>query len=270
MSMRRILLPWTQQPQGALRIADEWQQYAPTFVATPGAGAVVGGPLSFVNDATVRADAFAFPGANGYIDFGSEARVNPNHTVLCVCRLDNPFASSYPIVASYKGVGLSTNFELFFSNQSGYKDLAFVLSGGWAKVCSLGSVGVTGVRHSTVVRYRYSGGLADIWVGGAAMPTTTSGGTESITGNNVLGQQSPSRLSYDFVGAIWLFALFDSLLPDQACARLSANPWQLFAPQEIWVPRSSGAPAYTHPTLSNARMIWTGPGAGKPAIDYTW
>lgn len=48
------------------------------------------------------------------------------------------------------------------------------------------------------------------------------------------------------------------------------NPWALCEPQAIYVPRASAAAGYTHPTLSNARMIWTGLGAGKPAIDYTW
>lgn len=53
----------------------------------------------------------------------------------------------------------------------------------------------------------------------------------------------------------------------------SANPTLGWAASVVWTAAMAAFKAaadYTHPTLSNARMVWTGPGAGQPAIDYTW
>ncbi|MCC6851047.1 MAG: hypothetical protein IT502_01945 [Rubrivivax sp.] len=67
--------------------------------------------------------------------------------------------------------------------------------------------------------------------------------------------------------ALWLDCDLDStglvaLLPD-----LHARPWQVFAASRHW---AGAAAAYTHPTLSNARMTSRTKAGGYPAVDYTF
>lgn len=118
--------------------------------------------------------------------------------------------------------------------------------------------GPTAIAFTAVPRSHYS-----LWRDGREI------GSVAMAGNWVASNTSSNAL-YSWAGlygsALWSRELSPAELRD-----ITASYWgELYEPQAIYVPRSSGAPAYTHPTLSNARMIWTGPGAGKPAIDYSW
>ncbi len=58
-------------------------------------------------------------------------------------------------------------------------------------------------------------------------------------------------------------------IPDGLAAALSANPWQLFALQQIIIPTPAAA-GYTHPTLSAATALEIGATSFKPSVTYTF
>lgn len=58
-------------------------------------------------------------------------------------------------------------------------------------------------------------------------------------------------------------------IPDALAASLSANPWQLFAPQPIYIPTAAAA-GYTHPTLSLATATEITATSFKPRVTYTF
>lgn len=103
---------------------------------------------------------------------------------------------------------------------------------------------------------------ASLWIDGMEIGTSSLSADMVNFGDTVKALFSWSGL---YAQAGWSRALSPAEMRE-----ITSNYWAMYEPQQIYVPRSSGAPAYTHPTLSNARMIWTGPGAGQPAIDYSW
>ena len=58
-------------------------------------------------------------------------------------------------------------------------------------------------------------------------------------------------------------------IPDALAAALSANPWQLFAQQQIIIPTAAAA-GYTHPTLSLATATEIVATSFKPSVTYTF
>lgn len=256
-------------PQGVVQIAPQWSASKPLLVALPSYGglAMLGGrTLTFANDSKIACGAYTFPGSNGYVDLGS-GNVTPTtvHTMLLVTQCDAIGSSQFAIAADYNASG--KRYTAFFSNYTGYTDVGLGerntgSSGPRTQQFALTSVGVLGTRHSFVARHTGSG--MDAWRDGRKLSPASNNPYGSSSGNSVLGQASPSSLSNDFVGRIWVFALFNSLLTDFECEILSADPWSLFAPPRILMPRAGAA--YTHPTLSNARMV----SGVYPAVDYTW
>lgn len=106
-------------------------------------------------------------------------------------------------------------------------------------------------------------GRADVTGSRSAFTITNNPQSVTLGCNNNVGA-GITRGSLTYLAAVWNRALSR---PERDA--IGGNPWALFEPRQIVIP-STAPPSYTHPTLSNARMIWTGPGAGQPAIDYLW
>lgn len=233
----------TEQPQLPTQLASRFLAYKPKVVFLPAAGlnSVTNGIRgSFANDAKVQSGAFEFPGANGYIDFGSSALVTQNaHTLLMVYQADS-FPSTYPVLTRYLTSG--TPQCVFITNSdASYSDLhageAFVNGG---RVSLSGSGPLLGTRRNVVITRSGTTLGHSFFVNGAQLTTQTSAQSASVSSNNIIGQSGTGSLANDFDGRIWLFALFDSVLPRGVATALSANPWQMFAPQRrIFVPVSA-------------------------------
>lgn len=71
-------------------------------------------------------------------------------------------------------------------------------------------------------------------------------------------------------GAIWDFAVFDSILSDDEILELQFDPSTLWEEQRIWVPMAGTPPSYTHPTLSNPRMDPLTASGGIPKVDWAF
>lgn len=86
--------------------------------------------------------------------------------------------------------------------------------------------------HCSVITHR--SGEQTYHIGGKLLSTDTRAETPAIgigDGDWNIGQN----------GAVYLFAIWNRVLPRKLAARLSANPWYLFAPRSIWVPVAAGA-----------------------------
>ena len=66
-----------------------------------------------------------------------------------------------------------------------------------------------------------------------------------------------------------LFVATDSFPAATILASVTANPWQLFAPQQIIIPTPAAA-GYTHPTLSLATATEITATGFKPRVTYTF
>ena len=65
----------------------------------------------------------------------------------------------------------------------------------------------------------------------------------------------------------YLIALYNRRLSAQEARELSANPWQLFAPRQIWIPASA---ASALPTLSNPTAINITASSFQPRVSYAF
>ena len=114
-------------------VAQRWLQYKPQIVLLSDAGfqnlGLLPRTITRVGDVALRGGGFEFPGANGYIDFGSGAAVTArdSHTMLAVCQLDT-FPGVYPILASF-AAGAS-RITCFFSTDASYSDFSYGGTGG--------------------------------------------------------------------------------------------------------------------------------------------
>lgn len=267
----RILLPWDSQPQEVAEVAPEYLQYDPKIVLLPAAfyknlGRGSNSP-SAANDVTVRAGSFRFPGVNGYIDLGSDTNTPiGSYTILAVSRLDS-FPSAYPALVSFTTT--STKQICFYSNDANYLDLCVgsfsALSSEAARFSLSGTGPVLGTRRNLVVRRSSASALTSsftAWANGTALTRSSPGAGFGADpgGNSAIGQNSSTSTTNDFVGDLWLFALFNKALPDQVCQELSANPWQLFAPQSIWVPVNTGGGGTTYTISPTGGITFAGNG----------
>lgn len=262
MPTRRILLPRTSQP---LSIAALNPRYGIRAAITPRSGGRV----------------FGAPGILGGAP-GDSYQINANGQRI-------GFSDKFDVAGlselSVLWVGVfssgSNNSMLFNSETSGSYFRMTVYSGVWAHRDT--NSGDTGTNKQLSGAISPSGS-PQVWIGTFSVATnakiayvngavTASAGAPyplTRTPSSHIGIGTPYTGYFHASNKHALLAFADRAWTPDEVLELSANPWLVFAPQAIYVPRSAGAAGYTHPTLSNARMIWTGPGAGKPAIDYTW
>jgi hypothetical protein len=98
------------------------------------------------------------------------------------------------------------------------------------------------------------------------------------SGHGAISQDGPSNgvTLFDYVyrstsiGILYLAGVCSKAFSAQEIAQLSANPWQLFAPRQIWIPAT--AAASFNPTLSLPTYV---PGsltssAFRPRVTATW
>ena len=214
-------------------VAQRWLQYRPRVVLLPASGfhnlGTDARAISRVNDVALRGGVFEFPGVNGYIDMSAGALVNHTaHTMLAVCQIDS-FPSAYPILASI--ATSSTRVSCFFSSDALYTDFSYgTTGGGFTARCSLTASGpVLGTkRNIVVVRSADTSAGHSFFVNGKKLTTVTSSAHGARSGNSVIGQAEVGNLAFDFDGRLWLFVLFDAILPDSLALELATNPEALF------------------------------------------
>jgi hypothetical protein len=135
------------------------------------------------------------------------------------------------------------------------------------------SIGMTN-NTPTVLVGRYNGEVAEIFQDGTQRGSVACSGALTYPNNG--GDRGPALSNFwnftvsrrAFVGRVFVAALWDRALSNVEIAELSANPWQLFAPQQIYIPRSVVAPAL--PTLSAPTAIDITASSFRPRVTYAY
>ena len=270
MPTRRILRPWTQQPQVATRLR-------PALLGPDGLleAVVAASPVGLVDGLPLQYSApplYYTPGvgpAGRYIGAGV---TNTTTYVGCTSRTISA-SQSVTYVAQFTPNLAPTSLKSV-TRSGTYQMPIGVGYAGSPRICTSFRLdgdslqtyvatdydAVVGQPYCAVAVFEFGRGIS-LYVNGEWI------GDYSDTRALIVTNSNASWFSWAGVG---FAATFLRALSRKEAVEISGNPWILFEPQQIYVPRSAGEAGYTHPTLSNARMIWTGLGAGKPAIDYTW
>jgi len=274
MATRRILRPWTSQPPhltGVNRAHPAAADLLFLFNGATGTNSVEpAGPRGRVGNNVLqpgREGTGFLTNDSGWWEF-TNMQTKRNAAELSMLLV---FAytrhTAYDAVKFYTGRAWTTDYLGTECYYNGGNIFAGATGAGDLNLGASAGVGATNVAwltwNGTSVR-ACANGRGDV-TGSRSVFNINNNPQSVVIGCNVNTGLGITRGSLLYLGAIWNRAL--SRAERDA---IGGNPWILFEPQQIYVPRSAGEAGYTHPTLSNARMIWTGLGAGKPAIDYTW
>jgi hypothetical protein len=201
-------------------------------------------PLTYVNDAVRIGDTVEFPGANGYVDLGSDFLVNhDSHTLISVHECD-ALTANFGLLTSYQ-TALTPRMSLFYSSDASYSDISVGEAGGGGTAANRQRFTLatgqtrTGQRHSMVMR-RAGDGQHAMWINGVLLTASNGNSFASPTGNSVIGNSSPGSLANDWNGRVWMFVLCNGLLSDAHAFEISNNPGLLFEPQRLLFPLTVG------------------------------
>jgi hypothetical protein len=235
--MSSIIIPQkrvlTRKPIKASAITRLWQSRRPAIVVLPGqyeSLSIDHREIKPQNGAIFnRGGKFVFPGTNSYIDLGSGNLdvTHGAHTIVTVAKATS--ANAFMMLCGYQTK--TSVMSVFFSTDSTYRDISIASATGSVSGARFTlDGGVVGPRHHLVIRRSSSADASssyDAWGNGVRLAKSSSNNHVARSGNNTLGQLSPSALTFDFVGEVELFAIFDSVLSDSECCDLSENPWQI-------------------------------------------
>lgn len=250
MAQREILLPWNSQPQEVAGVNYEWHRLG--ALAFPHLPEAVSGGLP-----TVAGNFSIGPGPAGL------AAVAPATQIPGGVWVDWPAVTitgdfSWLIYARPSTEGASGGVATHLLANAGSL-LGTAMSIGASSIISTLDGNTVTLSHSAtgpmVVIAVRRGNQHHVYALGASANATTGTRNGSVTGitfgrdrnvsNNLISTQS-------FLGAV-----FPRALSLDEIASLQANPWQLVAPQSIWVPGSAGGGASTI-TADPASFTWTG------------
>lgn len=251
--------PRTRQPQGVVRAIDRVLA-RPVFLATPGQAAPVlaarqqdtypaeiGGGSALVFSGQPQQASQSGPGvltdaANKFFSF---KRVGSSFDAY----VEIPSGSDYTWlfqtdVSSWEGA----NPGWFRAGPSGNTFVLLPSAGLWVRhagsdYTSSAARPAAGMAVTVVVAVR-SGVSVRAWVNGTlVIDASTSSSTADVTGANGVNYFGYHSSTEYVAGIHTLVALWHAELPSGHAQKLSANPWQIFAPLErrIWVPSASSA-----------------------------
>lgn len=277
--------PWTRQPQVAVG-PDIGNPLARGLVvlATPNAGYFRSTykPASLVDTGVYTrsfgrsggAKSYAVTGTNGYVALGSGAEVGPllNTGQITVLTVASPTVASRGDMVTRWNTGASGATTEQFNLLTGVttnKPEFFITDG-----TNLGSSGASAITvvvgQPAVIVGSHSTSNCRVYVDGVL-------GASGTAGNRVMSSTSTQSLyignnvtaANPYAGYQALTAIWNRQLTDAEVWRVSQNPWQLFAPQQIIIPTPAAA-GYTHPTLSLATATEIGTTSFKPRVTYTF
>ena len=132
------------------------------------------------------------------------------------------------------------------------------------------SSGWTRIDKPTAVLLTADGSTARVYVGGVQVDsgsyTEPTYEYSSFHGRGVFfgGDVNSAATGPSFLGLLWA----NRVLTADEVREVSVNPWQLFAPRQIWVPQSAGGPSM--PTLSLPTVTAIGATQATPRVTLTY
>lgn len=256
MALIEHVWPWTQQPQGAVRVNPAlglrpeilWSAAAPSLIRPDALGDVIGLSGGVAEVGVVLSGA----GTNGYgvTRAGGDTTARNAASFVAVCRRRINGVAYHGLVGL---TGQSGANQGIYVSAYDVGNEAVIVKGGVAGMAGISELPLD-VWMVVVASWRQSDGRSYIKAralnGGTATLSGTATDSNSMLGGN--GTYCVGRVRGDlpsWPGDIALaFASFD-WLPESLAADLLGNPWQLFAPIErrIWVPGEApgGVPSIT-------------------------
>jgi hypothetical protein len=264
MGARLIDLPWNSQPQEAVELSESFG----ALVAVLPSGGAVRNVSRYYAEPFAESTGLNIGVAVGPAGYGAGSQAqNTNAYRLHSTALqtdtvwERPSARVSLLVQFVRTGNAAGNAPIFLNGSpttspfsawnlfdaNGAGTLRFETSAGGSARTLTASVGITNNRITTAIAV-YDGATMRLWQDGVLVGTlATTGSLVYPTG----GSSGPALGNFwdfnasnrAFVGRVFLGALWDRALADAEVAALTANPWQLFAPQQIFVPRAAAAPA---------------------------
>ena len=239
--------PRTRQPQGFAEVAQKYKPalavcvtpYGPPYGGNPPARQPIAGTMAwqFLSTSAEYID-------TGITPTGSEC------TVLVVARQST--VASIQIVFSSRSAYNTDGIELVVGQAgSGTSQVRVDTSGTAQQTVTSTIAGLDNNNfHAYLVSWRAGSG-ADYWVDGVLQATSSAL-------NGTLSSSQPlyiaNRGGTVYQCGVALLACWNQKLSPGDAKELSANPWQLFAPQQIIIPTAAAA-ASSLPTLSASTYV---------------
>lgn len=126
------------------------------------------------------------------------------------------------------------------------------------------TTGTTVPGKFTHLCFTRGSGLLNAYVD-AVVGTSAASGSPTGGGSTVLGGPGDFTGGLNFKGRIPYFFLWNRVLSDSEIKSLSQNPWQLFEPQQVYVPRY---PVTTAPRLRITEVPWSTQPQESVGIDW--
>jgi hypothetical protein len=199
----------------------------------------IGRGLSFDNTASPAASAITFPAANGVDGFWHDAFTEM--TMFGVCTLeDDTFGMQILWDFGDSVDGLAIGYRT-----SPDTIVARIQATGLGGDVEIASTSTFTPNSTLFVAVRYSGSEATLklWINGVLEAETgiATADVDAQTSQPGLGDKNGSTAFPDtdedeWGGIISLAGITRRALPDEFCRQLTINPWQIFAPQKIFIP----------------------------------
>lgn len=211
------------------------------------------------------------PALNSYLSFPTAPSLDILGDITCLAIFSpSAVASDTSIVSNaFSNGGTYTPFD-FGQNSAKLKlGRAGYNAGNYYRVWAAGTSTLTaGGLYTAVVTQ--TGGMATapvFYVDGkkdTAASTSIYGGTGAGDAQTqfkpvLIGNRDD--LATDFSGGIYLVMVWARALSESEAISISANPWQIFAKERIWVPVAAGGPTYTL-TADSGSFALTGQATG--------
>ena len=188
-------------------------------------------------------------------------------SVLVVAELRGGGSSSLGrIVSTFDG---ANGYDLFFDGVSLDYGATFVGSGRASWVYAVPTserAAVVGLSHDA----SSEANTPALYINGAARSLTVnaapSGSRVAHAGTLGIGCR-PDVTTRQGQGSVYLVAAWREALPAAVMTRLTANPWQLFAPRRLLVPVAAGGGI---PTLSAATVFAITANSAQPRVTVTF
>jgi hypothetical protein len=250
--MINVALPWSQQPQGPVEIEPLWRGSLLSLYL---------GSVGFVDLVTqgsyVLTNLFDGPGLGGVGAIGNASNRS--------ARVDYPeqAVDGLTVFAVLSGGGSAADDRAFSATDgtatNAYCAIGTAASGSSNKMRVLtvvpGGAGTSTVNTTADV---FEGGVHAValrWVRAVGTTGFVDGALDGFATNteNVAFPVNRSGLcalvrssvAAQWGGTLYLGAAFNRALSDDELITLTRNPWQLFAPRQIWLPLDSTGTTYT-------------------------
>lgn len=251
--LRQIDLPWTQQPQEAVRLAPQYSDAGACLLPSLGLVDLVSGrQWSIFGAPSQGPDALGLSGrasSNGWY-------ITPQRNLSGAAQTHIMLVQSTATTGAYAGLLASASSDGSSASMSFQRNAADSQWFYWAGATDIASTGVSKAFGPSLLVMAGDSSGAEVWVDGAQVLTSVNGPSAQSTSRIVLFGERSANTGYATSGSVWLYLGLPYRLPASEVARLAKTRpealfAEVFAPRRIFVPMGGAS----LPTLSAATYM---------------